>query len=166
MKGKNEIRNVVICKYDQDKTKVFVFTKDGRVKERPYDEIKEDLEKILEPKIQNLIKNDIELQDDIKKLEEAKSVAAKYGNDSLQEQLELQAKEIEQLARRRAIQSLINTDTFFGVSMFSRFKIGVILIFLFLIIELMYISSHQNLLLKPSIFFSVSNLIYNPCPTI
>ena len=46
MKGKNEIRNVVICKYDQDKTKVFVFTKDGRVKERPYDEIKEDLEKM------------------------------------------------------------------------------------------------------------------------
>ena len=116
MKGKNEIRNVVICKYDQDKTKVFVFTKDGRVKERPYDEIKEDLEKILEPKIQNLIKNDIELQDDIKKLEEAKSVAAKYGNDSLQEQLELQAKEIEQLARRRAIQSLINTDTLYIVS--------------------------------------------------
>ena len=116
MKGKNEIRNVVICKYDQDKTKVFVFTKDGRVKERPYDEIKEDLEKILEPKIQNLIKNDIELQDDIKKLEEAKSVAAKYGNDLLQEQLELQAKEIEQLARRRAIQSLINTDTLYIVS--------------------------------------------------
>ena len=116
MKGKNEIRNVVICKYDQDKTKVFVFTKDGRVKERAYDEIKEDLEKILEPKIQNLIKNDIELQDDIKKLEEAKSVAAKYGNDSLQEQLELQAKEIEQLARRRAIQSLINTDTLYIVS--------------------------------------------------
>ena len=116
MKGKNEIRNVVICKYDQDKTKVFIFTKDGRVKERPYDEIKEDLEKILEPKIQNLIKNDIELQDDIKKLEEAKSVAAKYGNDSLQEQLELQAKEIEQLARRRAIQSLINTDTLYIVS--------------------------------------------------
>ena len=116
MKGKNEIRNVVICKYDQDKTKVFVFTKDGRVKERPYDEIKEDLEKILEPKIQNLIKNDIELQDDIKKLEEAKSVAAKYGNDSLQEQLELQTKEIEQLARRRAIQSLINTDTLYIVS--------------------------------------------------
>ena len=116
MKGKNEIRNVVICKYDQDKTKVFVFTKDGRVKERPYDEIKEDLEKILEPKIQNLIKNDVELQDDIKKLEEAKSVAAKYGNDSLQEQLELQAKEIEQLARRRAIQSLINTDTLYIVS--------------------------------------------------
>ena len=116
MKGKNEIRNVVICKYDQDKTKVFVFTKDGRVKERPYDEIKEDLEKILEPKIQNLIKNDVELQDDIKKLEEAKSVAAKYGNDSLQEQLELQEKEIEQLARRRAIQSLINTDTLYIVS--------------------------------------------------
>lgn len=116
MKGKNEIRNVVICKYDQDKTKVFVFTKDGRVKERPYDEIKEDLEKILEPKIQNHIKNDSELQDDIKKLEEAKSVAAKYGNDSLQEQLELQEKEIEQLARRRAIQSLINTDTLYIVS--------------------------------------------------
>ena len=116
MKGKNEIRNVVICKYDQDKTKVFVFTKDGRVKERPYDEIKEDLEKILEPKIQNLIKNDVELQDDIKKLEEAKSVVAKYGNDSLQEQLELQEKEIEQLARRRAIQSLINTDTLYIVS--------------------------------------------------
>ena len=52
----------------------------------------------------------------IKKLEEAKSVAAKYGNDSLQEQLELQAKEIEQLARRRAIQSLINTDTLYIVS--------------------------------------------------
>ena len=116
MKGKNEIRNVVICKYDQDKTKVFVFTKDGRVKERPYDEIKEDLEKTLEPKIQNHIKNDSELQDDIKKLEEAKSVAAKYGNDSLQEQLELQEKEIEQLARRRAIQSLINTDTLYIVS--------------------------------------------------
>ena len=116
MKGKNEIRNVVICKYDQDKTKVFVFTKDGRVKERPYDEIKEDLEKTLEPKIQNHIKNDSELQDDIKKLEEAKSVTAKYGNDSLQEQLELQEKEIEQLARRRAIQSLINTDTLYIVS--------------------------------------------------
>ncbi len=118
MINKNEVKNIVICKYDDGKKVIHIYTKSGYI--YTLDESGKDIEtlceEVLGPKIQYIIENDKKYQNDIHTLEAAKTIAIEQGNFSYVTETQKLISALHSQARKRAMESLINKDTIYIVT--------------------------------------------------
>ncbi len=118
MINKNEVKNIVICKYYDGKKVIHIYTKSGYI--YTLDESGKDIEtlceEVLGPKIQYIIENDMKYQNDIHTLETAKTIAIEQGNFSYVNETEKLISALHSQARKRAMESLINKDTIYIVT--------------------------------------------------